>query len=65
MMRNSVDIDHTHNHAVNREIGERLRTLLGVDAETPAILRAHLDRFRELEDESPSIIINSEPWGLS
>lgn len=62
MMRNSIDIDHTHSRAINREIGERLRRLLSVDAETPASLRAHLDRFRELEDQSPSIIPTSEPW---
>lgn len=64
-MRNSIDIDHTHSRAINREIGERLRALLSVDAETPASLRAYLDRFRELEDQSHSIIPTSEPWDLS
>jgi hypothetical protein len=64
-MRNSVDIDHTHCRAINREIGERLRTLLSVDAETPLSLRGHLDRFRVAEDQSPSIIPTSKPWDLS
>jgi hypothetical protein len=65
-MRNTVDIDRTQCRAINREIGETLRTLLSLNPEMPQSLRTHLDRFRGAEDhQSASIVPTMRPWDLS
>jgi hypothetical protein len=61
-MRNCVDIDRTHRRAIVQEIGERLRSVLKEEPELPGSLRTQIDRLRELEVQSPSIIPNAERW---
>ena len=61
-MRNRIDIDPTHSRAIVQEIGERLRAFLKEDPELPGSLRTQIDRLRELEGLSPSIIPAAEPW---
>ena len=55
-MRNRIDIDPKHGEAIVQEIGERLRTCLKEEPELPGSLRAQINRLRELEEQSPSII---------
>jgi hypothetical protein len=55
-MRNRIDIDPKHSRAIVHEIGERLRTFLKEEPELPGGLRAQIDRLRELEERSPSIV---------
>ena len=62
VMRNRIDIDPKHSRAIVQEIGERLRAFLKEDPELPGSLRTQLDRLRELEEQSPSIIPAAEPW---
>src|SRR6478672_9744207 len=52
VMRNPIEIDHSHSRAIIQEIGERLRTLLKEDRELTASLRLQIDRLRQLEGES-------------
>jgi hypothetical protein len=61
-MGNRVDIDHTHSRAIVQEIGERLRAFVKEQPELPGSLRTQIDRLRELEEQSPSIIPNAERW---
>jgi len=61
-MRNRIDIDPKHSRAIVQEIGERLRAFLKDDPELPGSLRTQIDRLRELEEQSPSIIPAAEPW---
>ncbi|MDI4237363.1 hypothetical protein AAFX91_26940 [Bradyrhizobium sp. 31Argb] len=61
-MRNRIDIDHGHSRAIVQEIGERLRALLKEEPELPGRLRTQIDRLRELEEQSPSIIPDVERW---
>jgi hypothetical protein len=61
-MRNRIDIDPKHSRALVQEIGERLRALLKEETELPGSLRAQIDRLRELEEQSPSIIPSAERW---
>ena len=56
VMHNRIDIDSKHSRAIVQEIGERLRTFLKEESELPGSLRAQIDRLRELEEQSPSII---------
>jgi hypothetical protein len=56
VMRNRIDIDSKHSRAIVHEIGERLRTFLKDEPELPGSLRAQINRLRELEEQSPSII---------
>jgi hypothetical protein len=56
VMRNRIDIDSKHSRAIVQEIGERLRTFLKEEPELPGSLRAQINRLRELEEQSPSII---------
>lgn len=63
VMRNRIDIDSEHSRAIVQEIGERLRAFLKEEQELPGSLRTPLDRLRELEEQSPSIIPAAEPWG--
>ena len=58
-MRNRVDIDSKHSRAIVQELGERLRTFLKEEPEYPGSLRAHINRLRELEEQS-SIIPSAE-----
>ena len=55
-MRNRIDIDSKHSRAIVQEIGERLRAFLQEEPEPPESLRTQIDRLRELEEQSPSII---------
>jgi hypothetical protein len=61
-MRTRIDIDFKHSRAIVQEIGERLRTVLKEEPECPASLRTQIDRLRELEEQSPSIIPAAERW---
>jgi hypothetical protein len=61
-MRNRIDIDHRHSRAIVQEIGERLRASLKEERELPASLRTQIDRLRELEEQSPSIVPAAERW---
>ena len=61
-MRNRIDIDPEHSRAIVQEIGERLRAFLQEDPEPPESLRTQLDRLRELDEQSPSIISAAERW---
>jgi hypothetical protein len=61
-MRNRIDIDPKHSRAIMQEIGERLRMFLKEQSELPGSLSAQIDRLRELEEQSPSIIPNAERW---
>ena len=62
VMPNRIDIDHTHSRAIVKEIGERLRAFLKEEPEVPASLRTQIDRLRESEEQSPSIIPSAERW---
>jgi hypothetical protein len=62
VMPNRIDIDHTHSRAIVKEIGERLRAFLKEEPEVPGSLRTQIDRLRELEEQSPSIIPSAERW---
>ena len=59
VMRNRIDIDPKHSRAIVQEIGERLRAFLKEEPELGS-LRAQLDRLREWEEPSPSIIPAAE-----
>ena len=61
-MRNRIDIDSKHSRAIVQEIGERLRASLKEEPELPGSLRTQIDRLRELEEQSPSIISAAERW---
>jgi hypothetical protein len=61
-MRNLIEIDPKHSRAIVQEIGERLRVFLKEESELPESLRAQIDRLRELEEQSPSIIPGAERW---
>ena len=62
VMRNRLDIDPKHSRAIVQEIGERLRALLKEEPELPGSLGTQLDRLREFEKQSPSIIPAAEHW---
>ena len=59
-MHDRVDIDHLHSRAICREIGERLQAHLKPEPELPARLRKQADQLRELEDQSPSMVLDVE-----
>jgi len=61
-MRNRIDVDPKHSRAIVQEIGERLRAFLQEEPEPPGSLRAQIDRLRELDERSPSIIPAAERW---
>jgi hypothetical protein len=56
VMHNRIDIDSKHSRAIVQEIGERLRAFLQEEPEPPERLRVQINRLRELEEQSPSII---------
>src|ERR1700682_3415597 len=60
VIRNRIDIDPKHSRAIVQEIGERLRAVLKEEPECPGSLRTQIDRLRELEEQSPSIIPAAE-----
>jgi hypothetical protein len=62
IMHNHIDMDSKHSRAILQEIGERLRGFLKEEPELPGSLRTQIDRLRELEEQSPSIIPAAEPW---
>ena len=62
VMRNRIDIDSKHSRAIVQEIGERLRAFLQEEPDPPETLRRQIDRLRELEEQSPSIIPADERW---
>jgi hypothetical protein len=62
VMRNRIDMDPKHSRAIVQEIGERLRAFLKEEPELPGSLRTQIDRLRELEEQSPSIIPSAERW---
>jgi len=62
VMRNRIDIDSKHSRAIVQEIGERLRAFLQEEPDLPENLRTQIDRLRELEEQSPSIIPADERW---
>ena len=62
VMRNRIDMDPKHSRAIVQEIGERLCAFLKEEPELPGSLRTQIDRLRELEEQSPSIIPAAEPW---
>lgn len=55
-MRNCIDIDYVHSRAIVREIGERLRASLKPETELSPRLKMQVDRLRDLEEQSPSIM---------
>lgn len=56
-MSKQVDrIDSVHSRAICGEIAERLRASLSNPSLLPAFLGHKLDRLREMEDRSPSIV---------
>jgi hypothetical protein len=61
-MRNRIDIDPKHSRAIVQEIGEGLHAFLKEEPELPGSLRAQIDRIRELEEQSPSIIPGADRW---
>jgi hypothetical protein len=61
-MHNHIDIDYVQSRAIVREIGEKLRASLKPEPEIPANLRTQIDRLRELEEQSPSIVPDAEHW---
>jgi len=50
-MRNSIAIDSSHNRAIVKEIGERLRTSLKEERELPAKFKMQIERLRQAEGE--------------
>jgi hypothetical protein len=60
VMRNRIDIDSKHSRAIVQEIGERLRAFLQEEPAPPEHLRTQIDRLRELEEQSSSIIPAAE-----
>ena len=61
-MHSHIDIDYVPSRAIVREIGERLGASLKPEPELPANLRMQIDRLRELEEQSPSIVPDAEHW---
>jgi hypothetical protein len=53
-MHNRIDIDH-FSLAISQEIGERLQRRR-VESELPPSIRNRIERLRELEGQSPSIV---------
>ena len=59
---NRIDIDPKHSRAIVQEIGVRLRAVLKEEPECPGSLRTQIDRLRELEEQSPSIVPAAGRW---
>jgi hypothetical protein len=61
-MPNRIDIDHIHSRAIVRGIGEKLCASLKPEPELPTRFKNQIDRLRELEERSPSIVPSAEHW---
>ena len=61
-MHNRIDIDPKHSRAIVQEIGQRLRAVLKEEPECRESLRTQIDRLRESEEQSPSIVPAAERW---
>jgi hypothetical protein len=61
-MHNRIDIAPKKSRAIVQEIGERLRAVLKEEPECPGSLRTQIDRLREFEEQSPSIVPAAERW---
>jgi hypothetical protein len=61
-MRSPIHIDHKNSRAICQEIGERLQAYLRVEPELPASLKKQVDQLLQLEGQSPSIVLDMEPW---
>jgi hypothetical protein len=55
-MPHRKNIDHSHNRAIMKVIGQQLRASLKADPEQPESFRDQIERLREMEDRSPSIV---------
>jgi hypothetical protein len=62
-MPRRIDIDPKHSRAIIRVIGQQLRASLKPEPEQPESLRAQIERLRELEERSPSIVPADEHGG--
>ena len=59
------NIDHTHSRAIYMEIGERFRErLLRNQTELPTSMSNQLDRLRESDEDSPSIVPSMNSWSV-
>ena len=57
MQNRIVRIDKIHNRAISTEVAERLRIILAMEqSEVPSGLKSQIDRLREMEEQSPSIV---------
>lgn len=59
-MRDPIDIDNKYSSAIRREIGASLRARLRAEPEVPTSLKEKIDRLRELDSGSPSIVPGKE-----
>jgi len=50
------DIDHNYSRAIMKVIGQQLRASLKPELEQPESLSGQIERLRELEERSPSIV---------
>ena len=62
-MRTFIDIDYVHSRAIVRSIGERSRAELKPEPELPGRHKVPIDRLRELEEKSPSVVRDAERCG--
>jgi hypothetical protein len=57
MQNRIVRIDQIHSRAICTEVAERLRIILAMErSEVPSGLESQIDRLREIEEQSPSIV---------
>jgi len=57
MQNRLVRIDQSHSRAISTEVAERLRIILAREqSEVPSSLKSQIDRLRELDEDSPSIV---------
>jgi hypothetical protein len=57
MQNRIVRIDQIHSRAICTEAAERLRIILAMEqSEVPSGLKSQIDRLREMEEQSPSIV---------
>ena len=57
MQNRIVRIDQIHSRTIWIEVAERLRIMLAMEqSEVPSGLKSQIDRLREMEEQSPSIV---------
>jgi hypothetical protein len=57
MQNRIVRIDQIHSREICTEVAERLRIILAMEqSEVPSGLKSQIDRLREMEEQSPSIV---------